>query len=132
MADDHDLDLIAAGLRRDTADARQHGDAVLQSLADALPPELARVRRSGGLVRKAKVTAVEVSLGDRRYVLRATTSGITSSVCHESGGIVLSTTAIEFDAWVRELLNALAAAADRTASAALALRRLAISGAGDR
>ena len=37
------LELIAAGLRRDADDTRLHGQVVLESLAAALPPELARV-----------------------------------------------------------------------------------------
>ena len=116
------------GLRRDAEDTRLHGQVVLESLANALPPELARVERSGGLVRKSKVVGVHISVGDRRYVLKTTPSGLASSVCHESGGIVMSTTPVEFDAWVRELLTALSAAAGRSASAALALQQLAITG----
>ena len=107
IADDGqaNLELIAAGLRRDAEDTRLHGQVVLESLANALPPELARVERSGGLVRKSKVVGVHISVGDRRYVLKTTPSGLASSVCHESGGIVMSTTPVEFDAWVRELLD---------------------------
>ena len=132
MGDDSEaagLEMIAAGLRRDAEDTRLHGQVVLESLATALPPELARVERSGGLVRKSKIVGVHISIGDRRYVLKTTPSGLASSVCHESGGIVMSTTPVDFDAWVRELLAALSAAAGRSASAALALQQLAISGA---
>ena len=88
-ANDASLELIAAGLRRDAEDTRLHGQVVLESLANALPPELARVERSGGLVRKSKVVGVHISVGDRRYVLKTTPSGLASSVCHESGGGVL-------------------------------------------
>jgi hypothetical protein len=125
---EQDLELIAAGLRRDAEDTRVHGQVVLESLAAALPPELARVERSGGLLRKAKVSGVSVSIGDRRYVLKATAAGLAASVCHESGGIVMSSTPVAFDAWVNELLAALSAAAGRSSSAALALRQLAING----
>jgi hypothetical protein len=128
VGDDNDLELIAAGLRRDAEDTRLHGQVVLESLANALPSELARVDRSGGLLKPKKVTGVQVSLGDRRYVLKATPSGLVSSVCHESGGIVMSTTPVSFDAWVRELLTALSDAAGRSSSAALALQQLAITG----
>jgi hypothetical protein len=124
----HDLEMIAAGLRRDAEDTRLHGQVVLESLANALPPELAKVERSGGLLRKSKVMGVQVSLGDRRYVLKSTASGLVSSVCHESGGIVMSTTPVPFEAWVRELLERLSDAAGRSSSAALALQQLAISG----
>ena len=128
MGDDHDLELIAAGLRRDADDARLHGQVVLDSLAQSLPGEIARVERSGGLLRKPKVTAVHISLGDRRYVLQATSSGLVSSVCHESGGIVMSTTPIGFEQWIRELLEALSSASNSSTSAAQALQRLAING----
>jgi hypothetical protein len=128
MADEHDLDMIAAGLRRDTQDVRVHGQAVLASLAAALPAEFARVDRSGGFLRKEKINALQVSLGDRRFVLKEAASGLVSEVCHESGGVVMSTTDVTFDVWVRELLAALSTAADRNASAAQALQRLAISG----
>lgn len=131
MSDDHDMDMIAAGLRRDAQDARLSGQAVLTSLAAALPPEMARVQRSGGLLRKPRITGVQVSVGDRRYVLESTTSGLVSSVCHESGGVVMSTTSVGFEEWVRELLAALSNAAGRSASAAEALQRLAISGTVD-
>jgi len=128
VSDDHDLEMIAAGLRRDADDARLHGQVVLESLAAALPPELAKVERSGGLLRKPKISGVNISLGDRRYVLKHTASGLVSSVCHESGGIVMSTAEVGFDEWVRPLLDALSTAAGRSASAAQALQRLAISG----
>jgi hypothetical protein len=130
VGEDQDLEMIAAGLRRDADDARLHGQVVLDSLAEALPAELARVERTGGLLRKGKgkVTGVQVSIGDRRYVLKASASGLQSSVCHESGGIVMSTTPVGFDEWVGALLAALADAAGRSSSAAQALQRLAISG----
>ncbi len=131
MGQEHDLELIAAGLRRDADDARLHGQAVLDSLATALPPQFARVDRSGGFLRKQKIEAVHVSLGDRRFVLKHTASGLISSVCHESGGVVMSTADVDFDEWVRELLTALSSAADRSSSAAQALQRLAITGSTD-
>lgn len=131
MSDDHDLDMIAAGLRRDAQDARLNGQALLTSLAAALPPEMTKVQRSGGLLRKPRITGVAVSVGDRRYVLESATSGFVSSVCHESGGVVMSTTPVGFEEWVRELLAALSNAAGRSASAAQALQRLAISGTAD-
>jgi hypothetical protein len=131
VSQEHDLDVIAAGLRRDAEDARLHGQAVLDSLAAALPPEIAHVDRSGGFLRKQKIDAVHVSVGDRRFVLKHTSSGLISSVCHESGGVVMSTTDVKFDGWVRELLVALSSAADRSSSAAQALQRLAITGSTD-
>ena len=128
MGDDQDLEMIAAGLRRDADDVRLHGQVVLESLAEALPPEIAKVERSGGILHKPKITGVHVSFGNRRYVLKTTPAGLVSSVCHESGGIVMSTTEVGFDQWVSELLGALSNAAGRSASAAQALQRLAING----
>jgi hypothetical protein len=128
VAAEHDLEMIAAGLRRDAADTRLHGDVVLETLATSLPAELCRIDRAGGMFRKPKLTGVQVSLGDRRYVLKATPTGLVSSVCHESGGIVMSTTQVPFDAWISELLAALSAMASRSTAATLALQQLAITG----
>jgi hypothetical protein len=49
-------------------------------------------------------------------------------VCHESGGIVMSTTPVPFDAWINELLAALSSMAGRSTAATLALQQLAITG----
>ena len=54
MGDDHDLELIAAGLRRDADDARLHGQVVLDSLAQSLPGEIARVERSAACCESQK------------------------------------------------------------------------------
>ncbi|MDQ1486816.1 MAG: hypothetical protein QOJ62_2509 [Actinomycetota bacterium] len=128
MSGEHDLEMIAANLRRDADDARLHGEVVLTALSGSLPPELTQVVRGGGLFRKPKVTGVSVKLGERRYVLKSTASGLVASVCHESGGVVISTTPVSFDAWVAELLAALSHAAEHSSAAAQALQRLAISG----
>jgi hypothetical protein len=128
VSGEHDLEMIAANLRRDADDARLHGEVVLTALSGSLPPELTQVDRGGGLFRKPKVTGVSVKLGERRYVLKSTASGLVASVCHESGGVVISTTPVSFDAWVAELLAALSHAAEHSSAAAQALQRLAISG----
>ena len=128
MSGEQDLELIAAGLRRDSEDTRLHGDVVLETLASSLPPELCRVERAGGMFRKPKLSGVQITLGDRRYVLKSTPTGLASTVCHESGGIVMSSTPVPFDAWIAELLSALAAMAGRSAAATLALQKLAITG----
>jgi hypothetical protein len=124
---EHDLEMIAAGLRRDAEDTKLHGDVVLETLASSLPPELCRVERSG-MFRKSKLSGVQISLGDRRYVLKATQTGLSSVVCHESGGIVMSSTPVPFDAWINELLAGLSAMAGRSSAATLALQQLAITG----
>jgi hypothetical protein len=124
---EHDLEMIAAGLRRDAEDARLHGDVVLETLASSLPPELCRIERTG-VFRNKKLSGVQISLGDRRYALKSTPSGLASTVSHESGGIVMSSTAVPFDAWISELLNALSAMAGRSSAATLALQQLAITG----
>jgi hypothetical protein len=127
VSGEHDLEMIAAGLRRDAEDTRLHGDVVLETLAGSLPPELCRVERSG-MFRNKKLSGVSISLGDRRYVLKSTSAGLDALVCHESGGIVMSTTPVPFDAWITELLNALSSMAGRSSAATLALQQLAITG----
>lgn len=127
MSGEHDLEMIAASLRRDAEDTRLHGDVVLETLAGSLPPELCRVER-GGMFRNKKLTGVNISLGDRRYVLKAAPTGLNALVCHESGGIVMSSTPVPFDAWINELLAALSSMAGRSTAATLALQQLAITG----
>jgi hypothetical protein len=128
VAGEHDLEMIAAGLRRDAEDTRLHCDVVLETLATSLPSELGRVDRAGGLFKKPKLAGVQVTLGDRRYVLKSTPTGLASMVCHESGGIVMSSTPVPFDAWIAELLAALSAMAGRSTAATLALQKLALTG----
>ncbi len=126
-----DLELLAAELRRQTADLSMYAGFLLNVLSAALPPELVRVRREGRLKarlsgREPAVLGVSVSLGNHRYELdRDGVAGRpVAKICHESGGVVMSTRAVSPDEWSRGLAADLITVADSNAAAAAALARL--------
>lgn len=130
-----DVDMLAAGLRRDSADLTVYVRALLSSLADALPPDVIAVERAGGLRRRltggeAPVIAVHVSVRDRRYTLRQGRQGGAPEalVSHQSGGVVMSTQAVSVDEWSQALAAGLADLAGTNAQAARALAQIAVTG----
>lgn len=130
-----DVDMLAAGLRQDSADLTVYVRVLLASLAEALPPDVIEVERAGGLRLRLKggdapVTAVHVSVGDRRYTLRQGRHGGAPEalICHQSGGVVMSTQAVSVDDWSRSLASGLAHLAGTNARAAQALARIALNG----
>jgi hypothetical protein len=126
-----DLELLAAQLRRHTDDLSLYSGMLLNVLSATLPPELVRVRREGRLKarlagREPAVLGVSVTVGDHRYELDRVAVGApaVTRICHESGGVVMSTKQVGADEWSRSLAGALARAAGGNASAAAALQRL--------
>jgi hypothetical protein len=132
---DWDIDMLAAGLRRDSADLTTYVHVLLDSLAEALPPDVIQVEHAHGLLRtikggEAPVTAVHVTVADRRYSLRQGKHGgaPAATIAHQSGGVVMSSQEVPVDDWSQALAAALAHIAERNARAASALQRIAISG----
>ncbi len=126
-----DLELLAAQLRRHTDDLSLYSGMLLNVLSATLPPELVRVRREGKLKarlngREPAVLGVSVSVGDHRYELDRAGVGApaVTRICHESGGVVMSTKQVGADEWSRSLAAALAKVAGGNAAAAAALQRL--------
>jgi hypothetical protein len=126
-----DLELLAAQLRRHADDLSLYSGMLLNVLSATLPPELVRVRREGKLKarlggREPAVLGISVSVGDHRYELdrSAVGSPAVTRICHESGGIVMSTKQVGADEWSRSLAAALATIAGGNAAAAAALQRL--------
>ncbi len=126
-----DLELLAAQLRRHSEDLSLYSGFLLNVLSAALPPELVRVRREGKLKarlsgREPAVLGVSVSLGNHRYELDRAGVGAhpVAKICHESGGVVMSTQTVSADEWSRSLATDLIAVAGTNAAAAEALRRL--------
>jgi hypothetical protein len=127
-----DLELLAAQLRRHTDDLSLYSGMLLNVLSATLPPELVRVRREGKLKarlggREPAVLGVSVSVGDHRYELDRSAVGApaVTRICHESGGIVMSTKQVGADEWSRSLAAALATVAGGNAAAVAALQKLA-------
>lgn len=126
-----DLEVLAAGLRRDTEDLSLYAGFLLGTLAAALPPDVVRVEHDRGLRSRMRrgeppVVAVSVLLGDERFTLRRPAVGAPpqATVGHESGGVVLATDRTDLREWSRRLAVGLARYAERHAGAAEALARL--------
>ncbi len=127
------LEAVAAGLRRDGADLSLYGGFLINTLIEALPPDLVRVERRRSAAdrlrgREGDVVAVGVELGDKRFRLARPGTGARpeATVGHVSGGVTMSTTTVPLDAWAQDLAAALVTAAGRDAAAADAASRLAI------
>jgi hypothetical protein len=127
-----DLEILAAQLRRHTDDLSLYGGLLINVLSAALPPDLVQVRREGKLKarlagrREPAVLGVSVALGQRRFELDRAEFGAppTTKICHQSGGVVMSTSVLPADAWCRELAGALAQLAGTNQAALDALTRL--------
>src|SRR4051794_17413255 len=115
MTDNVDLEILAAQLRRHTDDLSLYGGMLINVLSAALPAHLVQVRRGGtgraGLGgREPGVLGVSVTAGARRFDLDRAGIGAapTTRICHQSGGVIMSTKIVPADAWCRELAAALA------------------------
>jgi hypothetical protein len=133
MPESHlDLELLAAQLRRHSDDLSMYAGFLLNSLSSALPPEYLQVRREGKLKarfagREPAVLAVSVTLGNHRYDLERAEFGArpVAKVCHQSGGVIMSTKTVSPDEWSRGLAEALVRTLGSDAAAVAALQRLA-------
>lgn len=122
MTGEADFDTQAAWLRRFTGDAEGNLRAFALRLREALP-DMVAVRESKGLfARVSKVTAVEVTLGDRRYVLELAGGRLKASIALVVRGIALSTRALDPADWFAQLSEETRKASDhaRALSASLA------------
>lgn len=127
------LEAVAAGLRRDSSDLALYGGFLLNTLTEALPPEMVQAerRRSAGdrlHGRPGELTAVQVDLGDHRFRLERAAVGVRphATVSHASGGITMNTEAVGLDEWAQRLAAALVEQAGADAAAADAAARLAV------
>jgi hypothetical protein len=124
MADDS-FDLDASALRADGADLSVFVEVLARKLEAALPAETEVRRRSKGLLSREKVVeAIEVSLGDHRYVLLRQRRGVIAERAQEVRGVVIKRQPLELDAWVDALTGQLRELAAGSASARAALERL--------
>jgi len=131
-----DLEVLAAGLRRYSSDLSLYAGFLLTTLSSALPAEMVRVERRGGMLGRlrgaeAPVVAVSVLLEGRNFALRRQRVGApaVATIRHESGGVALRTETVSIDEWSRQLAAALAGYAERNAAAAEALARFTLPGA---
>jgi hypothetical protein len=107
-----DFDTQAAWLRRFTADSESNLRAFALRLREAMP-ELVTVHESKGLFqRTAKVTGVEIELGDSRYKLELAGSRLKASVALVVRGIALNTRAVDPAEWFARLTEETKKASD--------------------
>lgn len=128
---DPSVDALAAALRLEAQDLSLYAGFLLNTLSDALPPELVRVTRKGGLRRKlgggeAPVTEIAITLGEQRFVLSRDSVGAPprAAVSHAVGGIVLRTQTLGLAEWTRLLAQALLDRSGDSDAARAALERL--------
>ncbi|MEO9240371.1 MAG: hypothetical protein ABI418_20035 [Jatrophihabitantaceae bacterium] len=126
-----ELQSLSALLSRQAADLEVYAGFLFAALDGALPADLLIVERKASLSdrlrgRTPAVVGVSVRLGEQRFVLRRASVGAAtrSSIAHEVGGIVLSTTPVALPDWSAQLTAALHRLAQHNAGAATALQRL--------
>ena len=123
-----DVELLAAALRRDTADLDLYAKVLSVTLADSLPAGAVQVERRRTMAdrvagREGAVTNIDVALGEQRLGLRMDRGRMTGEVCKEVRGIVLSRQQVGLDEWINTLARALAETAASSARAREALER---------
>jgi hypothetical protein len=119
-----DLDLLAASLRADSSDLSAFVESLAAKLEEAVPGRVRVERRRTGVFGPKTVRSLSVDLGDRRLELRAEGGGVQTRSAKLSGGIVLKNDALDTDAWLAVLSDALATEASRSEATRQALERL--------
>jgi hypothetical protein len=120
-----DLDLLAASLRADLGDIATFVEGLAAKLEESLP-DLVKVDRSRQGFRGPKLVtriALDCSPGER-LELRRDGRDVQTLRARTSGGIVLKTEAMDIDAWLTTLAQAVAAEAGRNERTRQALERL--------
>ncbi|MCX5409713.1 hypothetical protein OHA37_38380 [Streptomyces sp. NBC_00335] len=123
-----EVELLAAVLRRDSADLNLYVKVLSANLADSLPPGTVRVKRRRSVAervagREGSVVELDVALGEQRLALRMDRGRVAGEICHEVRGIVLSRRAVGLDEWIDALARSLADAAASNARAREAVER---------
>ena len=121
-----DMDLLAASLRADSSDLSAFVESLTAKLEEAMPGRVRVDRRRSGMFGPKSVRSVSVDLGDRRLELRTDGGTVQTRCARLSGGIVLKNEALDIDAWLATLSEALAAEAQRSETTRKALERLLI------
>jgi hypothetical protein len=117
-----DLELLAAGLRADAADAPAWVAALGEKLAAALPTRVALHR--GGMLHHGPIDGLAVELGAWRFALRLEYGRPVAARTHVVRGIALKTETLSLDAWIDALTEALAMLAATSDSERAAILRL--------
>jgi hypothetical protein len=123
--EERDFDLSAASLRASTGDLRSFVDVLAGKLDRALPGRVKVERRAARLLSKQKhVTAIELDLGDTRYLLAADGGTVETRCATAVRGIVLKSATVPLDTWIDTLLRELADEARTSEQSRVALEQL--------
>jgi hypothetical protein len=119
------FDLAASLLRADSADAQTLAEALATKLATALPEQTAVRRKGSGLLsREKRVERIEVRLGDETFSLSVARHGAQAIRGKTVHGVVIKRDELPLEQWLQLLDRALAAEAQRSETARVALERL--------
>jgi hypothetical protein len=123
------LEMVAAALRADSADAAVYARVLTNSLSEALPPGYVTVERERSMAdrmkgRPGEISKLAIRLGDQVMTLAVRGNQTTAEVCREVRGVVLSRQSVPLHQWASALAGALVDHAQGNAAAAEALRKL--------
>jgi hypothetical protein len=99
MTPDADFDMQAAWMRRFASDTESNLRAFALRLKEALPDQVTIHETKGFFARTAKITGVEVDLGDNRYVLENANGRLKASIALVVRGIALNTRGVDPAEW---------------------------------
>lgn len=119
-----DLDLVAAALRADLSDISAFVESLATRLEQALPGFVEVKRSRSGFRGPRSVSEIAVQAGDERLQLQRNGAHVTTARARVSGGIVIKTEALDFDAWLSALTVAVAEQAQRSERTRVALQQL--------
>lgn len=127
--DNLSLEMVAAALRADSADATVYARVLTKSLSEVLPADYVTVERERSMSdrmhgRPGEISTVVVRLGDQIMTLAVKKGKPIAEICREVRGVVLSRENVPLQQWAGTLASALVAHAESNAQAAEALRRM--------
>jgi hypothetical protein len=124
-ADGIDVELLAATLRSSSSDLAVFVEVLADKLEQALPGRVEVGRRGTRFLGKEKrVERLQCQLGDQRYLLAARGGSVETRRATAVRGVVLKTEELPLEEWLGALAQALAAEAQTSERARLALQGL--------
>jgi hypothetical protein len=119
------VELLAASLRASSSDLRTFVEVLADKLEEALPGRVQVGRRSTRFLRKQKrVERVQCELGGQRYLLASRDGVVEARRATAVRGVVLKTEELPLGEWLDALARDLAAEAETSEQAQLALQRM--------
>lgn len=120
-----DIDMVAAALRADSSDVAAFVEGLASKLEQTVPGRVTVQRGRQGMFGPKVVRRISLDAGDQRLDLtRGAGDTVETRIARVSGGIVLKNEALDTEAWLSALGQALAAEAARSQQIRQALERL--------